>query len=401
MGKFVGFILALFVLAALLRIDFFFTILYLFAGVYILSQLWTRRILAHLRVTRQLDRRAFLGDQVTVTLNFNNRSRLPIPWLVFNESFPVILSSPPFFRRVITLPGRGTYRAQYTLTARKRGYYQIGPLFLETGDLLGVRQQLNGRIQADFLIVYPRIVPISRLNLPTHSPQVVLPTPLPLFEDTARVIGVRTYTPGDNPRHIHWPATATTGRVLVKQFQPAIARDNAIFLNLNRRDYARRGYPEPAIELAITTAASLANHMIAVEGLPVGLAATALDPLAGQPYRFNLPPRKGRGQLMEILELLARVQSLEDDETGFAALVRQDAVHLSWGTTIILITSHETGDIVETALFLKQSGFQVTLVLVEPTRLRRQTRETPLPKPGIATFRIKQAKDIEAWTPVR
>jgi uncharacterized protein (DUF58 family) len=399
MGKFVIFILALFVLAALLRIDFFFTILYLFGGVYILSQLWTRRIFACLQVTRSLPRRAFLGDQVTVRLGFKNLSRLPIPWLVMNESFPVILSAPPFYRQVITLGGRASYTTQYTLTARKRGFYQIGPLALQTGDLLGVKRQLTSQIEADYLIVYPKIVPISQLGLPTHSPQVILPTPIPLFPDPSRLTGVRDYIPGDNPRHIHWSATATTGRILVKQFQPAIARDNAIFLNLSRRDYAERGYPEPAVELAITVAASLANHMIAIEKLPVGLTTTALDPLVASEQQFKLPPRKGRGQLMQILEVLARVQNIDDDPY-FLESVRREAVYLSWGTTIILITSHPSVELAKTVLFLKQSGFQVTLVLVDPLRKRRQTREEPPQELGIPVFKIRQEKDVEAWSPV-
>ena len=95
MQKFVFFLLVLFALAALLRIDFFFTILYLFGAVYILSQLWSRQMLKSLRISRDLARRAFLGDQVTVTLKFKNLGRLPIPWLAFSEGFPVILSAPP------------------------------------------------------------------------------------------------------------------------------------------------------------------------------------------------------------------------------------------------------------------------------------------------------------------
>jgi uncharacterized protein (DUF58 family) len=77
MGNFIFFILVLFVLASLLRIDFFFTILYLFGGAYILSRLWARRMLRNLSLSRALPQRAFLGEQVTVTLTLENRSFLP------------------------------------------------------------------------------------------------------------------------------------------------------------------------------------------------------------------------------------------------------------------------------------------------------------------------------------
>lgn len=400
MGNFIIFILTLFALAALLRIEFFFTVLYLFVGIYLVSQIWSRRMLRHLQVERSLERRAFLGDRVTVTLRLKNLSRLPIPWLLFNEVLPINLSTPPFFRQVITLGGQGSHTAGYTLSARKRGYYQIGPLKLQTGDLLGIKRELSGNFEADYLIVYPKVVSISELGLPTHSPQVILPTTVPLFQDPNRLIGVRDYTQGDNPRHIHWPATAATGQTLVKQFQPAIARDNAIFLNLNRADYARQGYPDPVIELAITVAASLANHMIVFEKLPVGLITTAIDPLLESRQRFNLPPRKGREQLMQILEVLARVQTNRDEEDLFLNQIRQEAVHLSWGTTTVIITSHESDALAQTLLLLKRSGFQVTLILVQPVEGRRLPRMDQVQELGIPVFRIRRYKEVEVWQPM-
>jgi uncharacterized protein (DUF58 family) len=393
-GNFILFILTLFVLAALLRIDFFFSILYLFAGVYILSHWWSRRMLKCLRIDRHLPRRAFRGDHVTVTLTLKNLSRLPIPWLFFSESLPVALTSPPFQREVITLGGKASYKFEYTLLARQRGYYPIGPLALQSGDLLGLKRHLTGSYAPDYLIIYPKIIPIAQLGLPTHSPQVVLPTPVPLFQDPARIIGVRPYLPGDNPRQIHWPATAATGEVMVKQFQPAIARDNVIFLNLDRDDYARYGYPDPAIELAITVAASLASHMLNFEKLPVGLMATALDPLSQSRQSFHLPPHKGRDQLTQILEVLARVQAAT--ETQFLERLRREAVHLSWGTTVMVITSGESAELLETLLLLKRSGFQPVLVLVQPPG-RLQSRPAPIQNLNVPVYRIQREREIEVW----
>lgn len=396
MNNFIIFVLALFVLAALLRIDFFFTILYLFVGVYILSQIWSRRVLQQLKIKRTMPSRAFSGDQVEVRLSLTNDSRLPIPWLMFTENLPIDLHA-QMFREVVTLPGKGQHATQYKLSTRKRGYYKIGPLLLNTGDILGLRGELTARFEADSLIVYPRIVPISRLGLPAHSPQVILPTPVPLFQDPSRMIGVRDYSPGDNPRHVHWPATASSGRMLVKQFQPAIARDNMIFLNLDREDYAKMGYPDGAIELAITVAASLANHITGLEQLPVGLMTTGLDPLTEKVTPFLLPPATGQGHLMQILEVLARVQAQAD--TQFLARLRRAAVHLSWGTTAIIITSQVTSSLQETALLLKRAGLRVTVVLVSLPRLHREEPAEAEPTLDLPVFKIRREKEIEVWAP--
>lgn len=395
MGNFIVFILVLFALAALLRIDFFFSILYLLVGVYLLSHFWARRMLKHLHAGRSLTRRAFLGDQVNITLKVENRGRLPIPWLLLSETLPVTLISPPFWQEVITLSGRSSYTRQYRVLARQRGYYPIGPLTFQAGDLLGLKRQIGATIEADYLIIYPKIVPIAQLGLPTHSPQVILPTPVPLFQDPARLIGVRDFAPGDNPRHMHWTATAASGRLLVKQFQPAIARDNAIFLNLDRDDYAQRGYPEPAIELAITVAASLAYHMLSLEKLPLGLTTIAADPLAGNQQHFRLPPRSGRDQLSQILEILARVQP--GNQTQFLDRVRQEVVHLSWGTTLLIITSDESPELLDTLLLLKRSGFQSTLMLIQPPRRQADNPTDQARALGIPVYRIRRERDVEVW----
>ncbi len=396
MGNFIIFILVLFALAALLRIDFFFSILYLLVGVYLFSHFWAQQMLKQVRVNRSLVQRAFWGDQVTITLKLENRGRLPIPWLLLSETLPVALVSPPFWQEVITLSGRSSYTRQYRVLARQRGYYPIGPLTWQAGDLLGLKRQVNATVEADYLIIYPKIVPIAQLGLPTHSPQVALPTTVPLFQDPARLTGVRDYAPGDNPRHMHWSATAASGRLLIKQFQPAIARDNAIFLNLDRDDYAQRGYPEPAIELAITTAASLAYHMLSLEKLPLGLTTIAADPLDGSQRHFKLPPRAGRDQLSQILELLARVQA--GYQTQFLERVRQEIVHLSWGTTIIVITSDESPELLDTLLLLKRSGFQITLALVQPPRRRLDSPAHQAKVLGIPVYRIQREKNVEIWT---
>ena len=51
MPNFVPFLLITFLIAAILRMDFFFTIAYLFFAVYLLARLWTRRT-APLQATR-------------------------------------------------------------------------------------------------------------------------------------------------------------------------------------------------------------------------------------------------------------------------------------------------------------------------------------------------------------
>jgi uncharacterized protein (DUF58 family) len=389
---FVLFLLILFVIAALLRVDFFFTVAYFFFAVYLLSRLWVRRTVGSLSVQRRFTDHAFCGDQVTADVTVHNSGWLPVPWLEVHESLPVELATPPFHREVVALGSRERHCFQYTLNCRQRGYYPVGPLTVQTGDLLGIVRRSQAKFEPEHIIVYPRVLPLQQLGLPTHSPLVALPASTPLFEDPARVMGVRDYQRGDSPRRIHWTATARAGRLLVKCCQPAIARETLICLDLDRDDYgARQRYA--ATELAIVTAASIATHVAVREGLPVGLATKAFDPLVEDQMRFFLPPRSERVHLMGLLEVLARVRITAG--VPFADLLRHESVNLSWGATLSVITGRESETLFDTLFYLRRAGFAVALILVQPARPSHELRARANLL-GIPVHRVWTERDLEA-----
>jgi uncharacterized protein (DUF58 family) len=380
MRRFVPYLLLLFVIAAFLRVDFFFTIAYLFLAVYVLSRLWTRRAAGQLRAERRFADRAFSGDQARMRLMVRNDGWLPVPWVHVHESLPVELSTPPSLRKVISLGPRAQRSFTIMLDCRRRGYYEVGPLRLRAGDLLGVTSPRRVQMESEHLIVYPRVVPLQELGLPTRSPLVALPARTPLFEDPSRILGVRDYQHGDSPRRIHWTATASAGRLLVKQYQPSIARETLLYLDLTREHYeGRRRYT--ATELAIVIAASIAHHVVVNEGLPVGLATEGWDPLSDAHARFFLPPRSERAHLMSLLEALARIEVAEG--TPFPELLRRESVNLTWGATLAVIAGRESEALFDTLVYLRRAGFAVALILVQPTYvsqdLRRRTGLLGLP----------------------
>ena len=393
MRNFALFLLILFLIAALLRVDFFFTIVYLLFTVYLLSRLWTQRTGTCLQVERSYTDRAFPGDQVPVDVMIQNTGWLPIPWLEVHESLPVELIAPPFHRQVVTLNPREQHRLRYTLNCRQRGYYAVGPMTMQTGDLLGIARRIQMRIAPEHIIVYPQVVPLQQLGLPTHSPQVALPAQSPLFEDPARIMGVRDYQRGDSPRRIHWTATASVGRLLVKQYQPAIARETLICLDLDRGDYAQR-QQYVATELAIVVAASIARHIIVEEGLSVGLTTEARDPLLDSQTRFYLPPRSERAHLMNLLELLARVQITSAG--SFTDLLRRESVNLPWGATLVIISGRESEALFDTLVHLRRTGLAVALILIQPSRPSTELRKRA-DLLGMPIHRLWRIKDLEAW----
>jgi uncharacterized protein (DUF58 family) len=207
------------------------------------------------------------------------------------------------------------------------------------------------------------------------------------------VRGVRDYQRGDSPRRIHWTATASVGRLVVKQYQPAIARETLICLDLDREDYGQR-QRYTATELAIVVAASIANHITVREGLPVGLSTEAQDPLSGGRARFYLPPRSERAHLMGLLEVLARVQVTEG--TSFVELLRRESVRLPWGATLAVITGRESEPLFDSLVCLRRTGFAVGLILVQPGRPSAELRRRA-DLLGVPIHRAWRERDLEAW----
>ncbi len=380
--------LILLILSLLLRVDPLFTVLWFLFGLYTLARLWTRHTIRSLRIERRFIERAFTGDAVSVALTVFNTSRLPMPWLQVSESLPVDLTTTPFRDQAITLGGHGKRTFPYTLVCRKRGLYPLGPVRLETGDILGIEDRIVMGEESRQITVYPRILSLDALHLPTRSALMTLPSRTPLYEDPTRIIGVREYAPSDSPRRIHWTATARTGDLMVKQYEPAIARETLICLDLDWKQYISRRHD--ATEQAIVVAASLANHMIVRERLPVGLATEAEDPLAKGRRRFILPPRSERGHLMAILEVLARVQIATGG--SFTDLVRDESVHLAWGSTILVITGELEESLAQTLLHLGRRGHAIAVILVREPSAQLTTGTSSLG--GIAVHRVWSDGDL-------
>ncbi len=392
MSRYVAFLLGLFVIAAVLRIDFFFTVGYLLFALYVLGRLWVRRGLLGLRLTRTYTGRAFTGDDVLVRVTLHNTSRLPVPWVQTHESLPVELIAPPFHREVFTLAAGEQRYFEYELHCRKRGVYPLGPLKAQAGDLLGLEASQETELPPEPMVVYPQVIHMTRLGVPTHSPLVALPAGMPLFEDPARVTGVREYQRGDSPRRIHWTATASAGRLLVKQYQPAIARETMLCLDMNAEAYPLRRRSE-ASELAVVVAASLANHIIVRERLPVGFDTEAASALSPKPAPVFLPARRERGHLMSVLEALARVQLAEAQP--LAERLRRVRSRLAWGTTVIAITGAADPALFDSLAALRHAGLVVALVLVQATLTpEAQARAALL---GVPIRPVWREKDLEGW----
>ncbi len=385
-------LIAVVVIAFFTGSDSLFYLAYVLGGVWLVSFIWMRQALTGLQTERRFPARAFHGEEITAELRVANAGRWPILWLNLHESLPLALHSPNFERRIVSLaPGEKT-QLDYKLKCQRRGYYVLGPTSLHTGDFFNLVRERDATVAAAPFVVYPRVVPLRRLGLDSQLPFGDLATRPRLFEDPSRFFGVRDYSPGDSLRQIHWKNTARAEHLLVKRFQPAIALNTLVILNLNVEDYALRSRV-PASELGIVAAASLAAHLIE-KRQPVGLAVLGQDAVTEQVGLQVIAPVRGREHLMRLLETLARAELAS--AAPFVETLDPATAKLGWGSTAIVITPGETPRLVEALLQLRRRGVHVLLIVTDPLAAFQSLRGR-LEQIGIPAHWVTQEKDLDVW----
>ena len=273
-----------------LRFDPLVYLFYVLVGIFLANRLWLRRSMRALRAHRRLgdssaasDSSAFLGDRLEVTLAVENSGLLPVAWTALTENLPGALRPVGAASWTLSLGPRERRTLRYTLFCANRGYYPIGPLLAAGGTPWEAERNDIELARLVYLTVYPHIVPLGALGLPSRLPLGARRSKSPLLPDPSRLVGVRDYAPGDRLRDIHWRATARLGTLQVKKFEPSQPLQVALFLDLDAAAYDFRTR-DRASELAIVVAASLAAHIVE-ERQAVGLITNGRDPLADDAAR--------------------------------------------------------------------------------------------------------------------
>jgi uncharacterized protein (DUF58 family) len=336
-----------------------------------LAMWWRGRSLFYVNYRRRLHyKRAFPGELVPLRLEVENRKFLPLSWLRVEDPFPFAVGTVdegllmpthnPEVGLLVNLFSlrwfERTYRA-YTLQFRKRGVYLLGPARLESGDIFGLFEKVNDDGPTDLLTVFPEPLPFNSLQLPADDPFGDRRARRRLYEDLNQPTGVRDYHPEDDFRRMHWPATAHTGQLQVKVFQPASAQVMMVCLNVSTLAHYWEGILPALLEHLIRTAAAVVQQGLQ-DGYRVGLVSNGCLAHADQPFR--VPPGRSPGQLAHLLSTLAGVTPLV---TGsFDRFLISEGPRLPYGATLVVITGLMSPELAETLLRLRQHGRRITLL---------------------------------------
>ncbi len=360
-----------------------------------LAGLWSRLCLAGVSCQRLLsERRIFPGEEIELRLRLINRKLLPLPWIQIDDEIPLRLSpdlvldsgdrpGSGFLSKSVALLWYTGVNWKHRLRCHRRGYYQLGPITVSSGDIFGFYPRSFTQPSIDHVIVYPRIFEIARLGIPSLHPVGEITAERRIFEDPVRVVGIRDYSPHDSLRHIHWKASARHQTLQVKVFEPTTTFKVALFLAVDSFN-VEQGEVDTGegLELGISTAASIANYLIEQRS-SVGLFANSRAADSGEPA--TILPGSSASQLVEILEALAKVTPLSSGP--FEEFLQAERPRLPWGTTLVFILSRPSPSLAEQLAGLKERGHKLMVFQIGDAEWRGNDN-------GIECHRVRQATDL-------
>src|SRR5713226_8397821 len=202
----------------------------------------------------------------------------------------------------------------------RRGRFTLGPVWVTSGDPFGIFRVSRKLTEGTTVVVYPRTVRLPRFGrvpgeLPGGSVQGVR-----VQFSTPNVASVREYHPGDAFNRIHWPTTARTARLMVREFELDPTADVWIVLDQDR-----------AVGLVSQTA--------------------------------TLPADRGPRQVERILEVLALVQA--SSQLTLSAMLSAETSRFARSSTLIIVTPSTAEAWARFCQALNGRGVHSSAVLIE------------------------------------
>ena len=228
---------------------------------------------ASLRVDRRLGPSRVSVDQpATVTVLMENTGTRRTPLLLVEERLDYVLGDRPRFLLGRMSPGEKR-QVEYAVRSHLRGRHSLGPLTVQLRDPFGLTARFAQVGDTSDVVVLPRTEfltegrpPGSGIGAEGEIPHVVA---LHGEDDQS----IREYRDGDDLRRIHWPASARTGDLMVRQ-EDRPARRRAVVLLDPRADGHRGTGTTSSFEWAVTAVASMVAHLSA-SGYAVHLISSA------------------------------------------------------------------------------------------------------------------------------
>ncbi|MEO1084630.1 MAG: DUF58 domain-containing protein, partial [Acidobacteriota bacterium] len=388
-----------------------------YAGAAVISTLGLRQ----LSVWGQLsESEVEMGAVVTCRVMVQNRKPWPAPWLFFEDRVEDGVDVEGARAACKTLPAEGKEHLSYRLHTYRRGLFRVGPTVAESSDPLGLVRRYHVDGKASFLTVLPRPVAMGQGWPLGHQPIHQVPRRRSLLEDPSRFRGVREYRRGDSLKRVHWRASARSGRLQVKLFEPSVLDGALLVPDMSLRADAEvdeaAGGVDPVEELLITAAASVGHYVLngsqAVAVLSNGADAAERYPADFDGETFSrydqvvaqtdvpshstgrrpvvLEAGKGPRQWRRLRTLLARLHPV--DGVSIAELLTVELPRLPRSLVVMALTPRVDQGLAAALESLRRSGIESAVLWIAGVDAEAPTAQL---HPSIPLYRIDRASDLE------
>lgn len=337
-----------------------------------ISWMWNRVSLEEVSYQRELSQqRVFIGEEVSLSITLTNRKPVPLGKVEVEDDFPMVVdiadadvvgSADPethTLRHSTSMAWYERIRWRYQIKCSQRGFYRLGPTRIGSGDLFGFFSSEKILRSSDYILVYPRVVPLPELGLPYARPLGETRGGLRIYEDASRPVGLRDYQMGDPLKIIDWKATARMQQLQVRTFEPSTAMTVTVVVAVDTTAHYWEGYSPRYLERVITAAASVASYAHEQQ-YTLGLFSNGTPVLVDRPMK--IPPSQSPEQLTIILEALATIRPLAMGP--MAAQLADNARRFPLGSTLVVVAGFIPLELAGVIRTLKEHGHKVVVLYV-------------------------------------
>ena len=286
--------------------------------------------------------RVAVGQDAHVTLSFENVSTNTTPIFLAEERLDYVLGDRPRFVVGRIPPGR-VRAIDYVVRSHLRGRHHLGPLGVQVQDPFGLANRNAVLEGTTDLVVLPAVHPLSSSRQPSSGVGSEGEQAHLIALHGEDDVTIRQYHDGDDLRRIHWPATARTGDLMVRQEDRPAQRRAIVLIDPRPSAHGGAGVSS-SFEWAVTAAASVAVHLCE-SGYAVHLVCAETVESARTADTMTVD---------EILDVLAVTTMRED--TGEDEILRAAQALASAGGFVLAIVGPRDRDVTSRLASLRQPG---------------------------------------------
>jgi uncharacterized protein (DUF58 family) len=293
-----------------------------------------------------------VDETAVVTLTIENAGSAASPLLMAEEQLDYALGDRPRF--VVPRMRRGDRQeVHYSVRSHVRGRHRLGPLGVRLRDPFGLSTRVAAISGSSDVLVLPRIVPLGSGRPPGSGVGAEGEIPHMVALHGEDDVSIREYRDGDDLRRIHWPATAKTGEIMVRQEDRPARRRAVVVLDSRARGHHGSG-SSGSFEWAVTACASVAVHLLE-HGYALHLVTdeTSDDGRAGT--AMELDP---------LLDVLAMAETGSDDQ--FADVLQSAHPVTASGGLVLAVVTELDEELARRIASLRQPGGTALAVVLDP-----------------------------------